>query len=133
MRVIVCVDNRMGMQFNGRRQSRDQVLNDYLLNLRGTHPMHMNSPSQKLFQGQPNIQVSDNFLSQAGPEDYCFVEDLPLKPWEQDIEQLILCKWNRDYPGDRYLDLELSQWKQISCEEFPGSSHEKITVEVYTK
>lgn len=133
MNVIVCVDDRMGMLFNHRRQSQDRVLRDYILSLRKDHPLLMNEYSAKMFGSQPNILSQKDFLSIARPEDYCFVEDQALEPWEADIGQLILCKWNRSYPGDRHLDLDLSKWKLQSTEEFPGSSHEKITVEVYRK
>ena len=61
------------------------------------------------------------------------MEDKPLAPYSQWIEQLIVFHWNRAYPGDFYLDIPLDQWKLVSTDEFPGSSHEKITKEVYVR
>ena len=133
MQVIVCCDNRMGMLFNHRRQSQDRVLRDYLRELTGERGLRMNAYSQKQFGESPEILVSEDFLSTAGKEDVCFVEDQPLSPFADQIDSLILCRWNRDYPGDFFLDLDLSTWKLTDTQEFPGSSHEKITVEVYEK
>ena len=133
MNAIVCVDNRQGMLFNHRRQSRDQALKDFLLNLAGEKGLHMNHFSEKLFEGSPNIHIAEDFLDCAREDDFCFVEDHLLKPYENKIHSLIVCRWNRDYPGDFFLDLDYSGRKLVFAEEFPGTSHEKITVEVYVK
>ena len=133
MNVIVCVDDRMGMLFNHRRQSRDQVLNDYLLSLRNHAVLRMNSYSAPLFAGAPNVMIQEDFLNQAQQEDFCFVENTDLTPYEDRIRALIICRWNRSYPGDTCLTLDLKSYKLQYTDEFPGSSHEKITVEVYSK
>ena len=133
MYVIVPVDNRMGMGFHGRRQSRDRVLNTYLLKLSQGKKLWMAPCSSALFQGASDIVISGDFLSQAGPEDLCFVEDRPLLPFRDQIRGIVLCKWNRDYPGDFFLDLDPKGWQLRHQEEFPGSSHEKLTIEVYLK
>lgn len=133
MNVIVCIDNRMGMLFNHRRQSQDRILREYLLNLTAGRPLLMNAYSRQQFEDRDHLTVREDFLSQARQEDYCFVENQPLTPWEEKISQLIVCKWNRDYPGDQFLDLDLARWHLKSSRDFPGSSHENITVEVYEK
>lgn len=133
MHIIVCVDDRMGMLYNHRRQSQDRVLREKLLELAGVHSLRMNAYSAKQFGTAPEgrIAPSEDFLSQARAGDYCFVEDQPLAPYAPAIESLILCRWNRDYPGDFFLDLPLEHWHRQVLSEFPGSSHEKITLEVY--
>ena len=133
MRVIVCVDDRMGMLFNHRRQSRDRVLCSYLLKLTAGRRLLMSAKSASLFENTENIVISEDFLREAGDEDYCFAEDRELLPWASQIRQLILCRWNRSYPGDFFLDLPLKDWHLSYMEEFPGSSHDAITVEVYDK
>ena len=133
MHVIVCVDDHMGMLFNHRRQSQDRILKEYLLKLTGRSRLFMNAQSGKLFENAENVQISEDFLAEAGKDDFCFTEDQPLLPWEDQIDALILCRWNRSYPGDFFLDLDVSLWHLQYAEEFPGSSHEKITVEVYQK
>ena len=133
MHGIVCVDDRMGMLFNHRRQSQDRILREYLLQLVGENRLLMNEYSGKQFNPAENICISPNFLEEAREEDFCFIEDQPLLPYTEQLDSLILCRWNRNYPGDFFLDLDLSGWKLTSSEEFPGSSHDKITVEVYEK
>ena len=133
MYAIVCTDNRLGMLFNHHRQSQDRILREYLLDLTEGHRLFMNEYSGKLFIKSDRIRISENFLLEAGNEDFCFVEDLPLLPALNQIDALILCKWNRDYPGDFFLDLDFSSWHLAYAEEFPGSSHDQITVEVYVK
>ena len=50
------------------------------------------------------------------------------------LEQIIVYRWNRHYPADFYfgIALETPAWTRIRTEEFAGSSHEKITKDVYT-
>ena len=103
MHVIVCVDDRMGMLFNKRRQSQDQALRQELMKLGA--PLRMNAYSAKQFGDCPGIAVSEDFLDTAGPGDLCFVEDRKLLPYREKIESITLCRWNRAYPGDFRLDL----------------------------
>ena len=132
MQVIVCLDDRNGMLFNHRRQSRDrEVLKEILKDAEGKR-LWIRPFSQKLFQGTENrVQISDSPLDAAGPGETCFVEDLSLAGWEDSIESLTVYRWNRHYPGDFFLDLDLSGWRLVSRREFSGNSHEKITKEVY--
>lgn len=132
MQVIVCLDDRNGMLFNHRRQSRDrEVLKEILKDAEGKR-LWIRPFSQKLFQGaEHRVQVSDSPLDAAGLGENCFVEDLSLAGWEDSIESLTVYRWNRHYPGDFFLDLDLSGWHLVSQREFPGNSHEKITKEVY--
>lgn len=83
--------------------------------------------------GENQIENVDNFLDLVGEGEYCFVEDQQVMPYEKKIEKVILFHWNRTYPGDVYWDIDLEQplWKLVRTEEFKGSSHEKITMEVY--
>ena len=133
MYVIVCADDNQGMLFNRRRQSQDRILREYLTDLARDHGFYMNAYSAKQFENTSMIQVSENFLEEAGKDDFCFVENQSLRDIADRIDGLILCRWNREYPADFYLDLDYSSWTLEHSEEFPGSSHEKITVEVYRK
>lgn len=135
MDVIVCVDDRMGLSFNGRRQSKDQVLRAWIADHLQGGMLCMNAYSAKQFSDFPQdrLMVREDFLENAGENDCCFAETSDLLPWEDRIRRLILCRWNRHYPSDRKLDLDLSHWTLKESQEFPGSSHERITVEVYEK
>lgn len=134
MNIFVCVDDQNGMLFNHRRQSRDRLVLQDILARCGSEKLWVNHYSAKLFEDS-GITIDDGFLHKAAADDWCFVEDQALQPVESQIGQLVLYKWNRRYPADLHLDLNLteSSWKLIETCEFPGYSHEKITVEVYRK
>jgi hypothetical protein len=101
----------------------------------GDAPLWMNSYSEKQFVEitKENLTVCEEFLDLAREGEYCFVENLSLLNCEKQIEQVILYHWNRNYPADFYFDFDLTDWKIISQEEFAGSSHEKITKEIYVR
>ena len=137
MIAIVCVDDSMGMLFNNRRQSQDKILTEKIAKLAEGKKLWMNSFSYGLFENSKNADaVSDgNFLFKAAEGEYCFAENCPLKPVEDRIEKLIVFKWNRAYPSDVKLDISLTDgfWKLSEASDFAGSSHSKITMEVYVK
>ncbi len=131
MIVMVCLDDNNGMLFNHRRQSHDKALCAYIQRLTEGSRLWMNAYSAPFFA---HASVAEDFLEQAAQEDYCFVENLPLQPYEAKIERLLVFRWNRVYPADTYLDLILDGvWHLQRQEEFIGSSHDKITMEVYER
>jgi hypothetical protein len=56
-----------------------------------------------------------------------------IAPHAARVDAVTVYRWNRHYPSDRKLDLDLSAYKLYTNTEFAGSSHEKITKEVYVK
>ena len=133
MKVYLCVDDNNGMMFNHRRQSRDSVVIQDIIKSSTGFPVFISPYSSSLFAEYDQKIVSDDFLFLAGPDDPCFVEDRPLAPFEKEITELTVYHWNRSYPADVKLDLNLtnSNYKLLSVEELVGTSHEKITKEVY--
>lgn len=126
MKIIVCVDDNMGMLFNKRRQSRDIKVLEDISNM--TKELWIHSFSEQLFaEYDGKIKVDDDFLIKAQKEEFCFVENQELISYSNSIEQIILYCWNRKYPSDFKLDLDLSNWKIRETIEFAGNSHEKIT------
>lgn len=137
MVVIVCLDDKNGMMFNGRRQSQDRCLRERIIGMTADKVLRMNQYSAGQFDLESICcaMVGDSFLEDANEGEYCFVENEALEPYEKNIEMLIVFRWNRIYPSDVCLDLVLdgSLWKLIETEEFPGYSHDVITMEVYKK
>lgn len=138
MIAIVTVDDNNGIFFNRRRQSRDSTVIEKVASLANAKNSYllMNSYSSVLFESDKlrNAIVSDKFLEIANDEDCCFVEGTPLTPYISKIQQLIVFRWNRRYPADMYFDINLANgWSLIDTEEFKGTSHDKITMEVYGK
>lgn len=134
MIVILCLDDKNGMMFNNRRQSKDKVVVQDILKLVDGKKLFINSYSESLFQDlESNLIIDDNFLNNATKEDYCFVEDNNLKDFLEKIEKIIVYKWNRIYPSDLKLEIPIQDWNLIDSFEFAGNSHNKITREVYLK
>ncbi len=134
MTIFVCVDDKNGIMFNKRRQSSDRVIRTKMFEMTGGEPIFMNSYSKKQFVEEDIIiNVAEDFLELAGEGDYCFVEDACLMPYYDKISTVVLFKWNKVYPSDRKLDLPLSDMKIVQAVDFEGYSHDKITVEVWTK
>ena len=132
MTVIVCLDDRGGLLFNRRRQSRDRLVIEDILATVGGRRLFAAPFSAPLFAGA-ELLMDAAFLSLAGAEDFCFVEDRPVTPYLAQIDTLIAYRWNRAYPADVYLDLPLANWRLLETTEFKGFSHEKITREVYAR
>lgn len=134
MIVILCLDDKNGLMFNNRRQSKDKLVIQDILKLIGEKKLFISSYSESLFQGlKSNLIVDNNFLSNADKEDFCFVEDNNLKDFSEKIEKIIVYRWNRMYPSDLKLEIPIQSWNLVDSFEFAGNSHDKITREVYVK
>ena len=133
MKICLCIDKEKGVMFFGKRQSRDRIQRDEMLKLVGKNKLWMSSYSAPLFEGADNVIVDDEFLTRAPTGDYCFIEgqdfDLSL------CEAVIVYNWNRHYPADKFFpyDLKKEGFKLVSKRSFVGSSHEKITEEIYER
>lgn len=134
MVVIVCLDRTGGMMFNGRRQSRDKAVMERIQQICMGGTLWIAHGSYALCHGLEQVHLAEDgmFLQKAENGEFCFVESGGLAPVAGRIEEIIAFYWNRDYPADTYLDLDLSKWKKGSVQEFPGSSHERITEVHYT-
>lgn len=133
MKIAVCIEKSGGMLFNNRRVSKDSVLQQRLIDLAGERKLYLNEYSAKQFESIERLHICDNFLSISSDEDICFIEnvDIPMDV----VSQVYLFQWNRDYPADVYFSYNLKDlgFKKISCEDFVGSSHKKITLEIYKR
>ena len=131
---IICLDKKQGMMFGGRRQSKDKKVRECILKISEGKTLWMNNNSNRQFEEfSDNICVAEDFMERAKEGDYCFVEDCELAPYLEKIEQIIVYRWNREYPSDRKIDIDLKKWKRNSKRDFEGSSHKKITEEVLGK
>ena len=133
MNVIICIDDNQGMLFNKRRQSKDSKVLEDIASL--TKELWISPFSEKLFEDTSSFgidaKINPLFLQKAGTGEFCFVENEKLQPHANNIELLVVYKWNRNYPSDCKLDLDLNEWKLIETFDFVGNSHEKITREIY--
>ena len=133
MKIVLCVDKKNGTMLFGKRQSQDRIQRERMLSLVGDSRLWISNYSASLFDIADNIEIDDGFTEKAFDSDYCFFEDK-----EIDISKantVVLYKWNRQYPADKYFfyDLKDLGFKLVRKTDFEGSSHEKITEEIYEK
>ena len=132
MTAIVCIDDRGGMLFNKRRQSRDRVLIEDVISDLSDKKIYILEYSKLLFEmHEGKYEIVDDFLNVDGEDAVCFVENVDITPYKNKINKLVIYKWNRVYPADFYFPLDLKDYKLTQTAEFAGSSHENVTREVY--
>lgn len=132
MTIYVCLDDRNGMLFNNRRQSRDAaVLDDIRASIPGT--LTIDPFSEKLIRSAEIPYV----LTEGTPEQdaHFFLENRAPADLVPTASTVVIYRWNRHYPADVCWNMDLAEYGFSLTEacEFPGKSHEKITKEVYTK
>ena len=83
MHIILCVDDRLGMLFNGRRLSRDSALVEDAVKLCKGSKLWVNEYSDGLFSRYGySVQICDpDFPENAGTDDFCFMEDCDPAPY----------------------------------------------------
>ncbi len=133
MNIIVCVDDKFGISFMGRRVSRDRVVIDDIIKTIGDKKLFIHPDSSVLFSDCSDIVIPDkNYLDMAKSGDYCFAEKSDYENYAQNIESVIIYKWNRRYPADLFFMIPLIEQKEpTKTYKFKGNSHDIITKEVY--
>lgn len=131
MKLIICLDDKNGISFADRRQSRDKLQIEQMLKRVGSSKLYISDYSAPLFGTIPeNVVICACPLEDAGEEDYCFIECET--PYDNGFDEIIIYRWNRVYPADVKFDISLIEGKSLtSVYEFAGNSHEKIIEEVY--
>ena len=133
--VAITVDDRMGLAFNKRRQSRDKALIDDLCAMTDKD-IYISSYSALLFEAYSGkVRIVDAPLAECPDGGFCFIEMTELVPYVDDISELIVYQWNRLYPSDKKLDINIESagFKPVESREFVGNSHDKITKIIYKK
>ena len=130
---IVCVDDRFGMAFNKRRCSSDVAVLKDILGRTENARLWTDSYSAKLFSPESEILVDDRAFEKAEAGEYVFCERVDPGKYQDRIEKVLVYFWNRKYPSDTKLTLDPEQWNRTIITEFPGHSHEKITLEEWTR
>ena len=133
MIAILCLDDNLGMMFNNRRQSRDAELIKKVTELTKDSVLWVSNYSSYLFSESSNVLIDEDFPSKASTFDFCFIEYKNPSIFEEKIEKIIIFRWNRSYPYDTVFDIDLSQWELVNSTDFADKSHEKISMEVYSK
>ena len=131
--VAVTVDDKMGIAFNKRRQSRDKLLiEDLCKNTEGV--IYVTSYSAPLFEDfSDRIKIVDDPISDCPEGGCCFLELTQISDHVNSISKLIIYRWNKVYPSDKKLGIDMNEYdmRLISSYDFTGKSHDKITKEIY--
>ena len=135
IKVAITVDDNGGMMFNKRRQSRDKLLIKDLCDKTKTF-IYISPYSALLFEEfQDKVKIVDNPLFECPDGECAFVEGLGLREYLSDINELIVYSWNKVYPSDVKLDIDIKDcnFKMTAKYDFVGNSHDKITKGTYKK
>ena len=130
MKLIVCVDDRGGLTFGGKRVSRDGVLIRRILDRVGEGRLWVTPYSAPLFEAAP-VCVDAALPARAG--EWCFLEDADPAELLARAGEVWLYRWNRHYPSDRKFPGLGPEWTMVETAEFEGKSHPVITEEVYRR
>ena len=133
--VAFCLDDGLGMMFCGKRQSRDRLLIRDLLQSIEDRPLWIHPYSKPLFEGTAAPNVSEHPMEDCPNGAVCFLETEPPTAHLPQIERILLYRWNRLYPSDLRFQIHPLQlgYRLTEASELVGSSHDKITKEVYEK
>ena len=133
--VAITVDDKMGLAFNNRRQSRDKnLIADMCKKYDGK--IYLTEKSAMLFdEYEDRIEIVSDPLSLCPDGGFCFVEMTHLSEYVNEIGELIVYHWNRSYPSDKKLDIDINEcgFKMVAKYEFAGNSHDIITKGIYKK
>ncbi len=134
MTVILFVDDDFGMTFFGKRQSRDSAAINKISEYAQGRELLISPFSASLFEQSGKAKADNHFLDNAGPDDICLAENSDITPYLSKTDRIILYRWNRKYPSDFKFDRNiLKNYRLTDSYDFCGTSHDKITVEVYDK
>ena len=132
MTLIVCLDPKGGMLFNKRRQTVDY---DLCRQIGADFPDLYISPfSEKYFSGISCTVAKDPFAacSEVGA---VFLEQGSAIEHLDEIDKLIIYRWENTYPADTYFDInpEVCGLKLKGKLKFSTEVHKNIVKEIYKR
>jgi hypothetical protein len=126
----MCVSKNGGISFNNRRQSRDEAVCKDMIEISGGS-IFASEYSAKLFDGIGEVQICDDGKTPA--DQYYFAEREMPEADEQSVSEVVLYHWNREYPADRFFDIDLKGFRLTETVEFAGKSHDCIRRERWVR
>lgn len=119
MIAVYMIGNNDALSFNNRRVSSDKNIIDDLY--KNYENINIFKRSEDLFKGR-KYNIVDSL-----DDGVYFLED----NIDKKIDTLIIYRFNRDYPYDNRLNIDLEKYSLIDTYDFRGNSHDKITKEVF--
>lgn len=135
MILIFTLDDDNGTNLAGKRQSRDRVVGEKIITLADNN-LYILQKTASFFKNNDMSDVPCAIWSDLWqlPKQAVFFAEAPVPTaiMEQ-AEKIYVFRWNRRYPSLEQDRVNLDGYNKTIIEEFPGHSHDKITLEVYTK
>lgn len=135
MVLIFTLDDDNGTRLASRRQSHDRAVGDHIINL-ADNKLHMLPDSLSFFKNNDMTHVRYTICQNVSniPHDAVFFAEQVL-PDEimRAAEKIYVFRWNRRYPSMAQDRVNLDGYSKAIIKEFPGYSHQNITLEVYSK
>lgn len=133
MTLVLTVDERGGIAFGNKRQSRDKALTKDIFNLKKGARILAREYSRLIFDEARPIPYEPIFTSdpvkEAKSGDVVLLELEASRDTIEEAEEIFIYSWNRHYPSTAKLDMELIKEKFLLAEQvdFEGNSHENLT------
>lgn len=99
-----------------------------MMNLINNEIVAMSAYSAKLFTDYDNV-----IIKEPHKDLIYFFESSIINNYLDDIEELIIYYWNRDYPYDEIFTFDESKFELRKEYDFKGNSHDKISCRIYHK
>lgn len=131
MKLVICLDDKKGMLFNNRRQSRDKLVLEDVFRL--CEKVYITPFSQKLFAEYTDKVVVTEDVKSLDDNSFFFAEDYDINSLENGLSQIIVYNWNRVYPADVCCTIDFNSFTLVEETEFAGNSHDKITRQIFVK
>ena len=133
--VALALDEREGMMIFGKRQSRDRVLIADFVSSVGDAPIFISPFSKIIFQPHESVNIVENPFLDSSDGGACFIENYHLASYIDMIGTLVIYRWNELYPSDVKFDLDVvaAGFKLVESYDFKGSSHDRITKDIYKR
>ncbi len=133
MTLIFCLDKNNGMLFGGRRQTFDYEVLDLICNIGGER-LYITPFSQKYF-GERSYELLGEGLKGAPSDAAVFLEDRDALPYISRVEKIIIYRWDKVYPADRWLGFSpLDEGFRLSGKvKFSTEVHKDIVKEIYKR
>ena len=126
MKYIVCVDDNLGVSLFNKRQSFDENLLKDIKNIIGDDKLLVSEYTYNLFL---KYNLENNVYTEKDLYEYNYTFKEVDNLSNYDISNIIIYRWNRLYPSDNKLSIDLTNYTLLNKYEFIGTSHEKITRE----
>lgn len=127
MTLVVCLEENLGYLFNARRLSQDQHLLERLRERVGNAPLFATPYSAPLLSDFPTLSLLKDSVPETGS--FYFLEDGPV--FREKADHVLIYRWGRRYPADRYFPLSSFSLRLLEKNEFATPTHPDLCEEYY--